>query len=68
MSDEAVGLLASLLGLVLIVALGMWLSSITCHRKWEGTGFMSQWGVFQGCRISKDGKTWTPEENYREIP
>lgn len=40
----------------------------SCQSKWQQSGFQTSYGVFQGCRISRDGKVWIPAENYREIP
>lgn len=39
----------------------------TCHSKWDDSGFVTDYGPIQGCRISRDGKTWIPEDRYREI-
>ena len=39
-----------------------------CRARWKDSGMQVQWGVMSGCRVSRDeGKTWIPEERYREI-
>lgn len=43
-------------------------SSYSCHSKWRKSGFQTDYGLVQGCLISKDGKIWIPSENYRELP
>jgi hypothetical protein len=49
------------------VALGMWAESKSCHSKWAASGFQTQWSVMTGCLITRDGKTYIPEDNYREF-
>lgn len=71
MSDDATEILAVTLvgGLMLAVLLGLayWANSAECTNQWERSGFQSDYGFVQGCLISKDGKTWIPAANYREI-
>lgn len=43
-------------------------NTVECQSRWSQSGFHAQWGPIQGCRISKDGRIWIPEENYRGIP
>lgn len=38
---------------------------IACHYRWEGT-HPSEYGLFSGCRIQKDGK-WFPERTIRNL-
>lgn len=54
--------------LTVLVSLLMWSSSVSCHSQWARSGFQTEWGPVKGCLISKDGKTWIPAKNYREIP
>ena len=50
-----------------IFAIGMFFSSVACKAKWENSGFVTDFGPIKGCLISKDGTTWIPANNYREI-
>lgn len=43
------------------------LSAYICKVSWADSGMRSKWGIASGCRVSKDGKNWIPEESYREI-
>jgi hypothetical protein len=52
----------------LAVLLGLTLEATACDSRWENTEFQSDWGPMKGCRISRDGRVWIPEQNYREIP
>jgi len=54
--------------IVIILMIGGCVSAASCSSRWEDSGFRTDWGPIKGCRISKDGKTWVPEKNYREIP
>lgn len=44
------------------------LEAYSCNSKWSRSGFETDYGPVQGCLISKDGKTWIPDENYRDVP
>lgn len=50
-----------------VIGVGAALSAASCHRQWQDSEFQTDWGMVQGCRISKDGKRWIPAENYREL-
>lgn len=52
---------------VFIIFGGLYLDSVSCKSKWEGSGFPSSWTFLGGCKIYVDDK-WIPENNYREIP
>lgn len=43
------------------------IGSYQCSSQWKRSGFETSYGPVQGCLISKDGKTWIPADNYREI-
>jgi hypothetical protein len=43
-------------------------SSYSCHAKWRDSGMPVDFGLMSGCRISEDGgKTWIPEERWRQV-
>jgi len=52
-----------LLALFVVVAA----KSFTCSRRWADSGLQTDFKVFGGCRVSKDGVHWIPESSYREI-
>lgn len=63
------GLAAVVLVLIGLLGFGAYtMERIGCEAKWEHSGFQVQFGAWSSCTISKDGKTWIPAENYREIP
>jgi hypothetical protein len=67
--DEAkVMIVLGVLFFAVIGGIAWGINSYSCTSKWRMSGFQTDYGVIQGCLISKDGKTWIPAENYREIP
>lgn len=44
-----------------------YLIGASCHSQWAKSGFAVEYGFIAGCTISKDGKTFIPADNYREI-
>ena len=68
MNDDDVLLALGTLFLILIaVAVVNAVTSVSCSSKWAHSGFQVDYGIMKGCTISKDGKTFIPEENYREF-
>lgn len=60
----------SIIAVVVIVpasCLVAWGESASCHAEWADSGFRSQWGLMSGCRISKDGRIWTPARKWRDL-
>jgi hypothetical protein len=50
-----------------VVAGAMYLDSLSCHAKFEGSGLKSDWGIISGCRVNTPDQGWIPSENYRVL-
>lgn len=60
--------MSELLGLAIFLVIGYAVADdIQCHRQWNRSEFNVSWGPIQGCLISRDGKTYIPADNYRDI-
>ncbi len=73
MSDDAkvhLFFIACLLAFMGVFAIGvLWVSSVACHARWEGTGQATKWSVFARCRVETvagSGK-FVPERTLRNI-
>ena len=65
---EALGFFGALIVVSALLFAGInALARNSCQQRWEHSGFQSEYSFMTGCRISKDGKVWLPESNYREI-
>lgn len=53
--------------IAVLVCFVLWADSRGCHSKWAHSGFITSWGPIQGCLISKDGRVFIPEDNYRQF-
>lgn len=61
-------ILLMMIGVIVPIGLiAMWADSSQCRSQWRASGFQTNWGPVQGCLISRDGVTWIPADNYREI-
>lgn len=39
---------------------------ISCHVRWSGSGYDTEYSLLGGCRVQIDGK-WMPEDAIRKI-
>jgi hypothetical protein len=62
------GLFISLVPLVGALLLLLYASGpLACEEKWKNSGYQSDYGFLSGCRVSRDGKVWIPEDVVREV-
>lgn len=52
---------------ILLFFLANTLSSISCETTWINSGYEARYSAMSGCLVSKDGKTWFPENTIRIV-
>jgi hypothetical protein len=68
MRDVFVTLLVASLLIAPLLTGSVLISAYACYSKWQDSGFKSQYGFFQGCRVQLPSGVWIPAENIRELP
>lgn len=65
--DVGLDFIVSIFTLVIALVIYLAFAPLSCSSRWNESGFVTKWGPIAGCRISKDGERFIPEDRYREI-
>lgn len=66
-STDAIGILAYLILMVIVVAISWFFKSWSCSSKWEYSGMQTSWGPVKGCLVQTPNGYWIPAERIREV-
>jgi hypothetical protein len=45
----------------------MWLKSVECHSRWDGSGMKTEWNFIGGCKVQRKDGTWVPASAVRDL-
>ena len=51
----------------LLFAGAVWLKSVECHSRWEGSGMKTEWSFIGGCKVQRKDGTWVPASAVRDL-
>ena len=53
---------------ILILSVGIWLNSVSCHSKWNESGMSAvSYSPIKGCMVKLPDGRWLPADRMREI-
>lgn len=67
LKDALFSICFAVVGLTVIFTLALAFQNRQCRAAWHESGFYTDWGPIQGCRISRDMIHWMPASAYREL-
>ena len=67
MSDNLLLGIGTVIGTIMLVAIALWVATLSCQRSWQTSGMQSEFRLFVGCVIETQPGSWTPATNYRAI-